>query len=102
MLSALFVSLFTAIAGQPAGPPPTAPQAAPAPSTAADSQQTADQADGLNRIAQRHADRCHKEFVTGSRLPALVCLSQADADNLERDGHEELRRAQSMWDSQSH
>lgn len=102
MLEILFVSLFTAIAGQPASPPATAPQATPPPATAAAPPQATGQPDGLNRIAQRHTDRCHKEFVTGSRLPALVCQSQADADDIERDSHEELRRAQSLWDGQSH
>ena len=84
MIDLIFVALMQAAAGDPTTPPATAAQTAPAQQT---TQQTGAQAD-------RHALRCHREPIIGTRISRRVCLSDAERQQIENDSREQLQQMQ--------
>ena len=97
MLNALYIGLMVIAAGDPN----PAAQTTPATPAAQQAVQAPGQSQASTQIAQRHAVQCHKDFVTGSRLPTYVCGSQADATDLEHDSRDVLNRMQVLRDGQS-
>jgi hypothetical protein len=82
MLDLLFVALYQTVAGAPAEQPPqTEPQ---------ENVQASGEQAGLNRIRDRNTRRCRVEAVTGSRLGARVCLSQAEHEELSQEARDLL------------
>jgi hypothetical protein len=50
---------------------------------------------------ERQRRRCRVQAVTGSRLGARVCHSQAELDMLSREARDMLQDGMRMWDNQS-
>lgn len=83
MLELLFIGLYQVAAGEPATP--TAPQSQHV-------TQIGSNADtGVQRVRERNRRRCTVDTVTGSRLGARVCQSQAEYEALEREARDLLQ-----------
>jgi hypothetical protein len=90
MIELLFVAMYQAAAGEPV----EAVQQQPA-----TQEQIASEEQSARR--ERNRRRCRVDQVTGSRLGARVCNSDAEREALSQEGRDLLQDAMRMWDNQS-
>lgn len=95
MIEVLFVALMQAAAG----PPAEVPQEPATTEQTSEESVTVDP--GLARVAERNRRRCRVDNITGSRLGARVCNSDAEREGLTREARQQLENAMRMWDDQS-
>jgi hypothetical protein len=91
MLGALMIFVGQVAAGAPADPPAAAPPP--------QQQEAADDADPARANANRR--RCRTETITGSRMGARVCLSEAELAAQEREARQLLENSMRMPDNRS-
>lgn len=92
MLDVMFVALFTAGIGQPqetTAQVPAAQAAAPAGQQQAAAPQTPAPPEDARFVRE-----CHRELVTGSNLPRLVCRSRLRADLEHEMGQDIMEHVQ--------
>ncbi len=98
MISAIFVMLFQAVAGEPATPVPAVtatPSAQPESTEAPAASETPEEA-RLRELRARREPVCRSVRVAGSRLPKRICSSEAQDAVANSDSRAWIDRVQSQ------